>query len=892
MALTKVDNSSISSDFGAVGISSAAVPFGSSAAITPDLSESKLFTWAITSNKTLNLPTTNIGSGFWYILVTNDSTGGWGISLDSEYNRVGATAYDNTANYSNLITISSNGSRYDVWFQSLGVVPYEITNSIVLDGSSEYLYRTPAGSGNQKTWTWSAWVKRSGLGSVQTLFDSRATPAVSTTPATLLRFTAADKLEFYDFDSVPATQCNLVTTALFRDPAAWYHIVLAVDTTAGTASDRAKLYVNGTEITALDTNTYYDLNDTTQVSNNVQFKLGAKRTDADALDSYFDGYMSDIVLVDGTATTAGSFGQTDDNGVWTPKNTALSNLTFGTNGFWLTHSQNSHPGTDNSGSGNRFVLANMNTANISKDSPSHNYSTWNPVDETGAVLTNGNTTFAGVSNVSNWTTRSTFAVSSGKWYYEVTAPATITGVTRIGWQNTNEAMAAMASPAAGAGTYVVAVATGNKENNGSASAYGSAIVAKDVVMIAIDLDNGKVWMGKNGTWFNSGNPVAGTNEAYSSISGLFSPVISTGDTNAWNTNFGSEQLIYTPPVGFKTLSTSNMPAPDITDASAYFQPHIYTGTGSAHSEVLTGNSALQPDLVWIKNRDTIDEHKVVDAVRGATNELNTDSDNAETTDANGVTAFTASGFTLGSGAAGYNDSTEDFIAWCWKESASAGFDIVEYSGDNTSNKSINHNLGIAPDFALVKRTDSAENWFAWHRELSGNTYFLTLDSNSAESNTDSPWGTGNWSTTQFMITNNATNNTNATGTGNYIAYLWSSIDRFSKFGSYVGNADDDGPFVHLGFRPALLIVKQADGTGQWVMHDSARDTNNLTTQLIMADATTAEATGTDDVLDMNSNGFKIRDASSVLNTTGQVYIYMAWAEYPFGGSSINETGAR
>lgn len=292
----------------------------------------------------------------------------------------------------------------------------------------------------------------------------------------------------------------------------------------------------------------------------------------------------------------------------------------------------------------------------------------------------------------------------------------------------------------------------------------------------------------------------------------------------------------------------------------------------------TSTIQLQSDLVWIKDRSTTNVHGIFDSVRTATKYWSSNANTAETTDANSLTAFLTNGFSLGTTNA-FNTLGNSYVAWLWKKSATAGVDIVTYTGDNTANRNISHSLGAAPEFVVVKRRDSTGDPYVWHTGLTGATYFTLLDSTAAQSNTNSPWGTGNFSSTQFMVTNNATNNLNASG-ATYVAYLFRSIDGFSKFGTYTGNASTDGPFVFTGFKPRYVMIKRTSSTGDWYIWDTARNTYNPLASYLLGDTTNADSSATND-LDILSNGFKLRVTTAGINASGGTYVYAAFAEIPF-----------
>lgn len=283
---------------------------------------------------------------------------------------------------------------------------------------------------------------------------------------------------------------------------------------------------------------------------------------------------------------------------------------------------------------------------------------------------------------------------------------------------------------------------------------------------------------------------------------------------------------------------------------------------------------MQPDLVAIKETGATGSHAWYDSTRGVQKRIEPDGTSAEATSDDGVTAFGTNGFTVGT-LAQINNSGDSFNSWSWKKGATPGFDIVSYAGDNTSNRNVNHSLGVAPEFVIVKGR-GATGWFVYHKNLSATTDFLRLEDALTVTTTNSPWGTANWSATQFMISNNATNNANAAAT-NYIAYLWASVPGFSKFASYTANGVADGRRIELGFRPMIVLIRMRGAGGWQLFTDNYSDYNNVS-QSVALDTTSTPATNGS--VDFLANGFKLRDANGNTNSGSNVYLYAAWARTP------------
>ena len=313
--------------------------------------------------------------------------------------------------------------------------------------------------------------------------------------------------------------------------------------------------------------------------------------------------------------------------------------------------------------------------------------------------------------------------------------------------------------------------------------------------------------------------------------------------------------------------------PVIKKGSDYMQAVTYTGNGSTQ----TINVGFQPDLVWIKSRSVAADHKLVDSVRGATLALSSNTTGAEVTDSTGITAFTSTGFTLGANST-YNTNAATYVAWCWKKGATPGFDIVTYTGTGSANRAIPHSLGVAPKMVIVKNRTFAANWNVWFTGFTADEYLL-LNTTGAKASFSGQWGSVPTSTNFYVGSNNGVNG----NTDLMVAYLFAEIAGFSKFGSYTGNLNADGPYVYLGFRPKLVMWKRTDSTGDWIIFDSSRDAYNYAEKQLVPNTSGAEqVTGGGFVrMDFLSNGFKVRSTDSYINASGGTYIFAAFAENPF-----------
>ena len=341
----------------------------------------------------------------------------------------------------------------------------------------------------------------------------------------------------------------------------------------------------------------------------------------------------------------------------------------------------------------------------------------------------------------------------------------------------------------------------------------------------------------------------------------------------------------------------------IDDPSAYFHTQLYTGNGSSGLSITNDANAgdLQPDLLWIMPRSNGDNGVCFDSSRGEDRQLKLNGSDAEDTHDPARVTFESDGFDLDTTDTNYNGSSRTYVAWQWKINGgttasntegtetttiqvnnTAGFSIVQYTGDASTSSSNNggHGLDTAPDFVIVKCRGQSEAWFTWHESF-GTGYYINLESNGAQTASNShSWDGSVPSATTIPIRGSGTQ---VNGSGeSYIAYCFSPIQGYSKFGSYVGNGLADGPFVYTGFKPAWIVVKEADNSNDWDIRDATRNTHNPVDNWLRFNTTDGE--GDSDGIDFLSNGFKIRQTSNRTNRNGGTLIYAAFAEHPFVSS--------
>ena len=767
--------------------------------------------------------------------------------------------------------------------------PFKVEESLRFRSSATgYLSRTPASAGNRKTWTWSGWVKRSGLGVSEYLF-SAGTGGTDTTQQGL-NFQTDNTLRWTSSATV-----YLVTTQVFRDPSAWYHIVFAFDTTQATANDRQKIYVNGTQITAFTTQTNPTQNLDYAVNQAAAFNIG-RWTGAS---NYFDGYMADINFVDGQALTPSSFGATDKDGNWSP---IAYTGTYGTNGFYVNFRDNTSAttmGYDYSGNGNNWTLNgfNVSTANTTYDimidvpedqsdgtaNNRGNYCTLNPIKNTLAAygtISDGNLKVKGTNGSINCLATGTMAFA-GKMYCEITIEVRGNNTTGAGVgvvPITNNQFQVAINMSAG----IYYLVNGEKEVAGTNSAYGSSYTTGDVIGIAVDTVAETVTFYKNNV---SQGSISGTGV----ISAGVLPYIGFEDVGSPSIicNFGQRPFAYTPPSDFKALNTFNLPEPTIKQPNKHFNAVTYTGAG-AGTVITTG---FYPDFAWMKNRTAAFSNFVQDSVRGGGVYLLTDANFADDTVSPSST-FSSTGITINGLSSYASSSSYNYVLWAWKANAgstvtntagsitstvsanpTAGFSVATYTGNGSTGATVGHGLDATPAMIIVKNRSGVNSWIVQHQSLTGITYNLYLNGTDSQQN-DGQF-TAKSSTTVTLRSGGSVN----TNSSNYVMYCFAPIAGYSAFGSYTGNGSTDGTFVYTGFRPKFVIIKSSSNTEDWRIFDTSRSTYNIQGATLYANDPSAENAA--QLIDINSNGFKMRTTDQAVNSSGWTYIYMAFAEMPF-----------
>ena len=733
--------------------------------------------------------------------------------------------------------------------------------------ASAYLSRTFSSPTSQYVWTFSAWVKRGVLGSssYQALMATRDTGSAGI-------WWWGDTLTIANNG---AGALVAQSTAVFRDPSAWYHVVVTSNgtTIVGYVNNQQVLSYTGT-IGRFNTAVVHNIANDTQSS------------------YYFDGYMAEVNFIDGQALDPSYFGQISPiTGVWSPAPYVGS---YGTNGFYLKFSDTTSTTTlcyDYSGNSNNWTPNNISltagsTYDSMLDSPTNydnggngvgNYAVLNPLNLVSpSTLSAGNLNFdtgiAGGGGVNaNWQ----FPLT-GKFYFEF---SNLSGVSTAN----GRALCANALWESNTGVLYV---------NGSSVATIGGYTDGDTLAFATDCAAQTIAVYKNNTLLYTAS--AGANLYLWPVAGFRDGSGSNGITGS--INFGQRPFAYTPPTGYKALNTQNLPAPSIQNGSNFMAATLYTGTNATQSISNSNNSvSFQPDFVWIKNRaNSGADHALVDSVRGAAYWLASNLTQAESNNTAMVTSINSNGFTVGASNM-TNQSGVGLVGWQWKAGGTAvtntagsitsqvsanttsGFAVVTYTGTG-SNATVGHGLGVAPSMIINKSRNAAQNWTVFHAGLANmTTAYVRLNT------TDAAGTLGNAVATPTSTTFGISASTADTST--YVAYCFAAITGYSAFGSYTGNGSADGPFVYCGFRPRWLLVKRTDVANSWVLMDSSRSSFNYADKILWPNLSDAEANGgTTTSIDFVSNGFKQRGVGASINASGGTYIYAAFAENPFNYS--------
>ena len=683
----------------------------------------------------------------------------------------------------------------------------------------------------------------------------------------------------------------------------WYHIAVVYDGTD------YKVYVNG----SLD----LTVSSSTKVGTNSNFYIGKGSTSTQLLNGYMDEIRISNTARYTTTFTPSTTAFTED------ANTLLlihSDTTNGSTTFTDDSGVVGGLGNDASSNTNNWTVNNLVATDQMLDSPTNNFCTWNPLYESSYTTSEGNLKWAGSTSTDS-ITFGTFGVASGLWYWEQYLTSSIHSPPKvtIGFSGHEDPLNMNIWSSSANKAYFWYPWNGSVYIAGTTYVPFSTTTAStgDVIGIAIDLDNGYMYLSKNGSWMNSGVPTSGATGTggIPIVTGhTHYPLIdegATGTSEIATANFGQDSsfagnktaqgnqdsnsigdFYYAPPTGYLALCTQNLPEPTVVP-SEHFNTVTYTGTGSSHSVTGVGFS---PDLLWIKRRDTgSTSHNIFDRLRNTgLKTLSSDTTAAESSPAGIMDSLDSDGWTMNFGAT--NTNTGTYVAWNWKAggagvsntngtitstvsaNADAGFSIVSYTGTGAT-ATVGHGLTLAvPEMVIVKRRSNTGNWYTYLEYL-GATKAMRLDETLAAFTQSTAWNDTAPNTTVFSIGTSV--DLNASG-NTYIAYCFHSVEGYSKVGSYTANGSADGAFAYCGFKPAYVMIKNVSRSQEWIIKDTARDDDiNPNSGALRPDSSNAASTAWND-LDFVSNGFKIRTSGNGINyASGDTMIFIAFAEHPF-----------
>ena len=703
-------------------------------------------------------------------------------------------------------------------------IPY----SLMLDsGSSQYLSRTFGAPTTQNTFTAFGWAKRGKQGVAQNLLG------VSTNNS--IGFNAGDALVV-----TLAGSATITTTALFRDPTAWYFWLYRQTTGA------AYLEVNGVQVGTSAT--------VSAVFNTaVAHQFGAANTAG-----YLDDYNALVGWVDGQTLPSSNFGRTSaDTGQWVNK---TYTGTYGNNGFKLEFNDPTFAtygmGKDTSGNNNHWTpQGGISSANQYTDTPTCNYPVCNALLPSIPTLKKGNTSLYNASGV--WLgAQCTMPISSGKW--EAQANWTngagnyfALGVTAEATNPTYPGVDATSWGIWGVNTQINSVTNGTSTNN-TPGTYTTA----DTIRCAVDFDAGKIWLGLNTTWLGGGSPSTGTSPTYTFTANTKLSFMVAALSNEVVLNCGQRPLGQAISTGFKALNTANLPTPAILKPALHFQALLDTG-----ANIKTNLAVLFTYyLDWIKDRANSNNHQLIDTVRGSAAVLQSNMTAVETT---------------------YTQPTGSSVGWAWKMGGAAvtnnagsissqvsanqlaGQSVVTYTGTG-ANATVGHGLLKAPELVTVKNRNGSNWWRVRHESLAAGKY-LYLNATNAEA-TDSVWLSNSTSVFNLAGSNSAEFNGS---TLTYVAYCFHSVEGYSKIGSATGNASADGMYIATGGKSRFFLIKCSSTTGPWYIFDSARSTINVVGEQLYPNTAAAESVVA--TMDFDAGGVKFRLAGDP--NAAQTYVY-------------------
>ena len=765
---------------------------------------------------------------------------------------------------------------------------HKVQNSVIyVDGTTDYISVAPSGHADFTLGTgdfciegWFNRIALSGTSNYSYVFDFRYSGNDAARPACYMD--GSNNIS-YDVGS-----SNKIISTTDPSLGAWFHLAIARN--SGTTT----MYLNGTSVGSFSDSTDY------LVGRPWFFEYPQSNAYC------FNGYATELRISKGAARYTGNF---------TPSTSAFAS---DSNTSLLVHS-NKDFGVANDDTGNGYNFVNTGAIGSSSHSPTNSYAVQNPLTITNTyppVLSNGNLKQLGNSGGS-WASGVLATLpcdGGGKFYWEAKC---------LGLHGTSSYIGLGVAPmdlprvdhTDGSGNFVNPGNTGyqggsilfngasytnlrsNNQSQDDNINSSLTIATNDFMQIAFDSSNGKLWYGKNNSWYNSGNPATGANPSstLTATDKTWFPWFGTyTNSDIWQINYGASAFQYTPPTGFNKVNTTQI-AEDTTrtasDTTKYFETTLYEGTGSEQN-VVSDTTTYTSAFSWIKNRDANDPYMMFDRVRGATKDLHSDQNYAEVTNAQTVKAFIGGGVTLGTDAE-VNTSSESFALWNWMIGTSGsgssnedgsinttatlvdttlGLSISKYIGTGSA-ATVGHGLTVPPTMMFIKNLGTTDSWAVYYGD---NTDYLVLDTATGTVDDATMWNDTSPTSSVFTIGSNHQVNASSE---TYIAYCFAN-SQFISVGTFLGNENATGPFIPtinsagVPIQPVWIMIKNSVQSRSWNVWDTARSPYNVSDKVLEADFASTESSGSTYYIDIDTGGFKIRGSHETLNGA-ETMIYMA-----------------
>ena len=672
----------------------------------------------------------------------------------------------------------------------------------------------------------------------------------------------------------------------------WNHVALVLQ------GSTLRMYINGVQIGSTTVS---------GTANNATcpFFIGAESLSSGQAGYSYSGHISNVRVVKGVAVYP-------DGTQFTPSSTPLTNIT----GTVLLCCQSKDSPTAaavtpsaiqiHSTANTKPCSCNFNPFDKLDNAPQEsNYCILNYNDKaSGAYVLSGGIDWncSGDSGI----TVGTHSFTSGKYYFESETNNTNryhVGVIEVDGANGIKDVLRNGDFGVASNEWGYRIDGYSVNNNGEAQiSPHNYTYQRQTQMVAVDADNGKIYFGRDGIWLNGANPDTGENPHYSNLFGRLAPALGRrSGGNAARINFGQSPFRFPPPVGYKTICSSNI-KPAAIDSKKHFGILTYTGNG-ASNHIINGLQ-FKPDLVWIKCRSHGKWHIMTDSVRGFSNNIAPNASNATFTETHVVSVHDTGIAVADIDSGTANESGYTYASWCWKAGGAAssnsngtitssvsvnqeaGFSIVTWTGDGNVNSTVGHGLNGRPDFIMLKARTYGANWRIYHRYYGNNATSGLYHTTGNSVGHDAWGGIKAIGTTNFGFGTDGTNDlygVNRSGV-TYVAYCWKAVEGHSAFGSYYGSGTTLGPYLNVGFEPSLVIRKKISGSGDWLMMDTTRHPENVINNRILWTDSGEQGSGNN--IEIYGNGFREANTDGYSNAEGSIYIYAAWGKRshstPFG----------